>query len=179
MRSTRTALLPTDELNHDRRYPASAAHQDGCLTGEFRLTGVAGAKLKALLDPLAHTPGLHTRRQPEPVADGSAFITPGPLHDLDTRHHGQRLHDALEELCDRLLACRRHRPGRWVPATVIVTIDLDDLLNRCGYGRSSDGTLIPTATVLQMANQADIIPAVLNACRCRAGPGPQPADRVA
>ena len=50
-----------------------------------------------------------------------------------------------------------------MPATVIVTIDLDDLLDRCGYGRSSDGTLIPTAIVLQMANNADIIPAVLNA----------------
>jgi hypothetical protein len=85
------------------------------------------------------------------------------VHDLDTRHYGQRLHDALQDLCDRLLAAGDTVPSGGVPATVIVTIDWDDLLNRCGYGRSSDGTLIPTKTVLQMATNADIIPAVLNA----------------
>jgi len=45
---------------------------------------------------------------------------------------------------------------------VIVTIDVDDLLARTGYGTSSDGTLIPTDHVLRLANQADIIPTVLN-----------------
>ena len=44
---------------------------------------------------------------------------------------------------------------------MIVTIDLDDLLARTGYGTSSDGTLIRTDEVLRMANQADIIPTVL------------------
>jgi hypothetical protein len=47
------------------------------------------------------------------------------------------------------------------PATVIVTIDLEDLLARTGYGTTSDGTLIRTGEVLRMANQADIVPAVL------------------
>jgi hypothetical protein len=153
--------LPKDELNHDRRFLHLRPTKDGAWTGEFRLTGAAGAKLKALLDPLA-TPRVCPAGQAEPVTEGSAFIKPGPLHDIDTRHHGQRLHDALEELCDRLLQAGDTVPTGGVPATVIVTIDLDDLLNRCGYGRSSDGTLIPTATVLQMANNADIIPAVLN-----------------
>jgi hypothetical protein len=153
--------LPKDELNHDRRFLHLRPTKDGAWTGEFRLTGAAGAKLKALLDPLA-TPRVCPAGQAEPVTEGSAFIKPGPLHDIDTRHHGQRLHDALEELCDRLLQAGDTVPSGGVPATVIVTIDLDDLLNRCGYGRSSDGTLIPTATVLQMANNADIIPAVLN-----------------
>ena len=45
--------LPKDELNHDRRYLHLRPTRDGAWTGEFRLTGVAGAKLKALLDPLA------------------------------------------------------------------------------------------------------------------------------
>ena len=44
---------------------------------------------------------------------------------------------------------------------MIVTIDADDLVNRVGYGRTADGTLIPTAKILQLANNADIIPAVL------------------
>jgi hypothetical protein len=154
--------LPKEELNADRRFVHLRPTRDGAWTGEFRLTGVVGAKLKALLDPLAR-PRVCQPGQAEPVADGSAFIKPGPLHDIDTRHHGQRLHDALEELCDRLLRAGDTVPSGGVPATVIVTIDLDDLLDRCGYGRSSDGTLIPTAAVLELANQADIIPAVLNA----------------
>jgi len=153
--------LPKEELNADRRFVHLRPTRDGAWTGEFRLTGAVGAKLKALLDPLA-TLRLCPAGQAVPVAEGSAFITPGPLHDIDTRHHGQRLHDALEDLCDRLLRAGDTVPSGGVPATVIVTIDLDDLLNRCGYGRSSDGTLIPTATVLQLADQADIIPAVLN-----------------
>ena len=121
----------------------------------------AGAKLKALLDPLAQ-PRICPPRQSEPVAEGSVFINPGPLHDIDIRHYGQRLHDALEELCDRLLNAGDTVPSGGVPATLIVTIDLDDLLAKCGYGRTADGTLLPTKTVLAMANNAEIIPAVLN-----------------
>ncbi len=76
----------------------------------------------------------------------------------DERHHGQRMHDALEDVCDRLLRSDTLPESGGTPATVIVTIDLDDLLARTGYGTSSDGTLIPTDQVLRMANQADIIP---------------------
>ena len=46
---------------------------------------------------------------------------------------------------------------------MIVTIDADDLTNRVGSGRISDGTQIPTAKLLQLANSAEIIPAVLTA----------------
>ena len=70
--------LPKDELNHDRRYLHLRPTRDGAWTGEFRLTGVAGAKVKALLDPLATAPGLPTR-QAEPVAEGSVFVKPDPL----------------------------------------------------------------------------------------------------
>jgi hypothetical protein len=169
--------LPKDELNHDRRFLHLRPTRDGAWAGEFRLTGAAGAKLKALLDPLARPrvsvgAGVepHAERpdveQPDAEgsdAEGSAFVKADPVADPDMRHHGQRMHDALEELCDRLLRAVDTVPTGGVPATVIVTIDWDDLLNRCGYGRTADGTLLPTATVLQMANNADIIPAVLNA----------------
>ena len=50
-----------------------------------------------------------------------------------------------------------------MPATVIVTIDADDLIHRTGHGRTADGTQIPTANLLQLANNADIIPTVLTA----------------
>jgi Domain of unknown function (DUF222)/HNH endonuclease len=154
--------LPNEELNADRRFLQLRPTKDGAWTGEFRLTGAAGAKLKALLDPLA-VPRVCPPDHAEPAAEGSPMMKLSPLHDIDTRHHGQRLRDALEELCDRLLQAGDTVPTGGVPATVIVTIDLDDLRNRCGYGRSVDGTLIPTTTLLEIANQAEIIPAVLNA----------------
>jgi hypothetical protein len=153
--------LPKDELNADRRFVHLRPTKDGAWTGEFRLTGLAGAKLKALLDPLAR-PRVSLSADAEAVAEGSAFVKPDPVADLDMRHHGQRMHDALEELCDRLLRAGDTVPAGGVPARVIVTIDLDDLLDRCGYGRTADGTLLPAATLLQMANNAEIIPAVLN-----------------
>ena len=39
------------------------------------------------------------------------------------------------------------------PATVIITIDIDDLLNKTGYAVASDGTLIPTRQALGLADQ--------------------------
>jgi hypothetical protein len=65
-------------------------------------------------------------------------------------------------VCDRLLRSDTLPDSGGTPATVIVTINLDDLLDRLGYGRTSDGTLLPTHEVLRLANQADIIPAVLS-----------------
>ena len=116
----------------------------------MRLTGALGAKLQAVLGPLAK-PRVNTTTGP----DGRLIEEP------DLRHYGQRMHDALEDVCDRLLRSDTIPESGGTPATVIVTIGLDDLLARTGYGTTSDGTLIPTEQVLRMANQADIIPAVL------------------
>ena len=67
-----------------------------------------------------------------------------------------------------------------MPATVTVTIDVDDLINRVGSGRTADGTLVPTAKLLPLANNADIIPTVLTASGSRlstAAPGGSPTAR--
>ncbi len=136
--------LPSDQLNADRRHLDIGATRDGAYAGEFRLTGRCGAKLKALLDPLAKV-----------RVDESG--------EVDVRTFGQRLHDALEEVCDRQLRAGDVVEAGGVPATVVVTIGADDLVDGLGYGRTSDGTLIPTATLLALADQADIIPTVLNA----------------
>jgi hypothetical protein len=45
---------------------------------------------------------------------------------------------------------------------VIVTIDHEDLPNRTERGTASGGTLIRVARLLEMADQAEIIPTVLN-----------------
>ena len=48
------------------------------------------------------------------------------------------------------------------PATVIITIDVEDLLNGTGYGLTSDGTLIRTEQVRSMTDQAEAFYAFLD-----------------
>ena len=105
--------LPDDQLNPDRRHLHLRSTRDGAYAGDFRLTGTVGAKLKTLLDPLA-----------KPRVDPSGAVDP--------RTHGQRRHDALEDLCDRLLRAGDVPDAGGIPATVIVTIDADDLIHRPG-----------------------------------------------
>ena len=72
------------------------------------------------------------------------------------------MHDALEDVCDRLLRARYGDPrAGGNPATVIITIDIDDLLAKTGYGVATDGTLIRTDTVARLADQADIYFAIV------------------
>jgi hypothetical protein len=72
------------------------------------------------------------------------------------------MHDALEDLCDRLLRTDNPVPDSGgTPATVIITIDIDDLLNRTGYAVASDGTLIRTDKVRELTDSADVYTAFL------------------
>jgi hypothetical protein len=145
--------LPDEQLQRDRRFFHLRPTKDGGYAGEFRLTAECGAKLTALLSPLAK-PRVSTAAGP----DGRLTEEPDP------RHHGQRMHDALEDVCDRLLRTDNPVPDSGgTPATVIITINLDDLLNRTGYGVASDGTLIRTDTVREVADQAEAYTAFLTA----------------
>jgi hypothetical protein len=74
------------------------------------------------------------------------------------------MHDALEDICDRMLRTDNPVPySGGTPATLIITIDLDDLLANTGYGVASDGTLIRTATVREVVDQAEVYTAFLTA----------------
>jgi hypothetical protein len=144
--------LAKDKLNSDRRHFTMRPTRDGAYVGEFRFTGSLGAKLTAVLSPLAK-PRIDTAT----AVDGSRSI-----FDEDQRSHPQRMHDAIEEVCDRILRSDTLPDSGGTPATVIITITVEDLLDRCGYGVTSDGTLIPTEQVLKLANQADILPTVMS-----------------
>ena len=48
------------------------------------------------------------------------------------------------------------------PATLIITIDIEDLLNGTGYGITSDGTLIRTEQVRGITDQAEVFYAFLD-----------------
>ena len=127
--------LRDDRLQADRRHFTMHRTKDGGFAGEFRLTAAAGVKLHAVLGPLAKP------RAEEP----------------DPRTYGQRMHDAVEDVCDRLLRADNTVPDSGgTPATVILTLDVEDLLKRTGYAVTGDGTLIPTTKALAVADQADI-----------------------
>ena len=134
---------PQDELVEDRRYVSLTRRRDGGWDGELHLTGALGAKLQAVLGPLA-------KPRVNPVLD-----------EPDPRSHGQRMHDALEDVCDRLLRGDLPDSGG-IPATVVVTVDEESLRSRTGHATTSDGAPLSIAAVLELADQAEIIPAVLN-----------------
>jgi len=146
--------VPDDALNADRRHFSMRPTRDGAYLGEFRLTGVAGAKLAAVLGPLAK-PRV-TVSDPDSSGETSGLVC------IDERTYGQRMHDAVEDVCDRMLRSGQLPDAGGVPATVIVTIALDDLVSRVGAGHSSDGTRLSTAQVLELAGEAGIIPTVLS-----------------
>jgi hypothetical protein len=106
--------LAKDKLNSDRRHVTIRHTRDGGYIGELRLTASLGAKLTAVLSPLAK-PRLDTTTN----TDGSRSIFAA-----DERSHGQRMHDALEEVCDRMLRSDTLPDSGGTPATVIITIDL-------------------------------------------------------
>lgn len=142
---------PQDQLNEDRRHLELRRGRNGSWHGEMRLTGTLGAKLRAVLLPRAR-----------PRTD----LLPGPRGGLveapDARTHGQRMHDALEEVCDRLLRAGDRPDTGGVPSTVLVTIDQDSLRQRTGYGTTADGDLVPTARLLELAAEAEVVPVVLD-----------------
>lgn len=144
---------PQDDLNADRRHFAFRKTQDGMFAVEGRLTGAVGAKLNAVLGPLA-APRV-----------GSVTLEDGrEVESGDPRHHGQRMHDALEEACDRLLRSPSLPDSGGTPATVIVTIGLDDLEARTGAGLTSDGTRLGVEEIIaHLAGQALIHPTVIDA----------------
>ena len=140
-----------DPADADRRQLAFRPTRDGMYAVEGRLTGSVGAKLQAVLGPLAKP-----RVETVTLDDGRKVDEPDP------RHHGQRTHDALEEVCDRLLRSGTLPDSGGTPATVIVTIDEHDLQARRRWGVTSDGTMLSAEMVVDLADQAEIYPAVVD-----------------
>ncbi len=146
---------PDDELQRDRRHFEMRPTADGGFAGQFRLTATCGAKLGALLRPLSRT------RVDDPCADSGDAKAAARASAVDDRTFGQRQHDAIEQLCDRLL--REGTVGdNNAPVTVIVTVDEADLVNRTGHATTTAGGLISTPVLLTMADQAEVYRTVLD-----------------
>ncbi len=173
--------LPDDRIQRDRRFFHLRRAADGSFRGEFRLTAEAGARLKAVLDPLAGPKitafplgdegggdagrsDLAESAVAESRADDGSVGTAQAqrMVEPDLRTRGQRMHDALEMICSRLLRSDSLPDSGGTPATVVITIDAEELRARTGVGFLTDGSPISAASVIELADQADVAWCVKN-----------------
>jgi len=132
------------DAEHDRRRTAAlVANRDGSGELHAHLTPVALAQWQAVLDPLA---------APRPSdADGP-----------DTRTPGQRMHDALADAAQRVLASGTLPVTGGTPATVLVTMTLDQLETRTGLVTTSRGGALSVTDALRIAGEAAVVPVVID-----------------
>jgi hypothetical protein len=132
------------DTGHDRRRHASlTTRRDGSGDLRARLTPAALAQWQAVLDPLA---------APRP-SDAE-----GP----DPRTPGQRMHDALADAAGLLLASGDLPPSGGTPATVLLTMTLDQLESRTGLVTTAHGGTVSVTEALRAASEANVVPVVLD-----------------
>ena len=140
-----------DQLQQDRRHLDLKQRRDGMWALQGRLTGTLGAQLNAILDPLA-------RHRSSSIEDEDGTTTQIP----DERPSGQRLHDALDEACGRLLKTKDQPLIGGIPASVIITVQLEDLLAKTGLAETTDGTVLTAEQLLRIADEAEIWPTIID-----------------
>jgi hypothetical protein len=139
-----------DALQQDRRYLELKLRRDGMWWLQGKLISTLGAQLNAILDPLA------TPRSSEVDIDG------GIQKIVDERPFGQRLHDALDEVCGKVLKSADQPAVGGVPASVVVTIGVEDLLAKAGLAETTDGSMLTSDQLLRIADEAEIWSTIIN-----------------
>ena len=139
-----------DQLQQDHRHLELKQRRDGMWQLQGKLTNTVGAQLNAILDPLAKP------RTTELDIDGTTQKI------ADERPYGQRMHDALDEVCARLLKSADQPSVGGVPASVIVTVGIDDLLAKAGLAETADGSQLSSDQLLRIADEAEIWPTIIN-----------------
>jgi len=95
---------------------------------------------------------------PDPLAAPRPSDADGP----DPRTPGQRLHDALADAAGHLLASGELPPAGGTPATVLLTMTLDQLETRTGLVTTAHGGPLSVTEALRLAGDANVIPVVLD-----------------
>ncbi|HYI59843.1 MAG TPA: DUF222 domain-containing protein [Microlunatus sp.] len=147
--------MPSDEAEHRlRRFFHLKQRQDGSWAGDFRLTPEAGQKLAALLGPLMKP---HTTTLNPDDCDGQADGSASKQVEHDERTHGQRRHDALEDILDRTLNSKDLPATGGTPTTLIITMSWQDFTTvRGGVGAYADGSQVSATTARRLADQAEV-----------------------
>lgn len=142
---------PVDEHEHQaRRFFHLRQRRDGGWAGDFRLTPELGQKLSAVLGPLMAPRTTRYQTGDPDGQDGSRQVEP------DLRTQGQRRHDAVEDVVDRLLRAADLPGSGGTPTTVIIVMSYSDYVNRRGVARYADGTDVAAETALVQADQAEV-----------------------
>jgi hypothetical protein len=156
-------VAPVDEREHvERRFFHLKHRADGAWVGDFRLTPVVGQKLQALLDPLLSPHAARTT-----AADGGDGLV---VEEVDRRSRGQRRHDAVEAIVDRLLRSADLPEAGGIPTTVVIVMSYADYVTARGdtgtsqaaHGRGegvarfADGSQVAASTALRWADQAEV-----------------------
>jgi hypothetical protein len=140
-----------DQLQQDRRYLELKQRRDGMWHLAGRLTDTVGAQLTTILDPLAK-PRISSIED----SDGNTTQIPDP------RPWVQRLHDALDEACAKLLKSADQPSVGGIPASVVVTISLEDLFAKAGLAETADGSQLTSDQLLRIADEAEIWPTIID-----------------
>jgi hypothetical protein len=140
-----------DQLQQDRRNLELKQRRDGMWWMQGKLTATTGAQLNAILDPLSRP-----RSSSIEDEDGKATAIP------DERPYGQRLHDAFDEVCGRVLKSADQPVSGGTPASVIVTVPVEDLLARAGLAETTDGSMLTSDQLLRIADEAEIWPTIID-----------------
>jgi Domain of unknown function (DUF222) len=142
---------PVDEqLQQGRRHLELRQRRDGMWQLEGKLTNTVGAQLHAILDPLTRP------RSTIVEIDGKG------VEIADERPYGQRMHDAFEDACGRLLQLADRPATGGTPASVIVTIGVDELLAKAGIAETTEGSQLSADQLLRIADQAEIWPTFID-----------------
>ncbi len=133
-----------EEHQHEARALTVRGDADGMVTLMARLTPLAAAPVRAVLDAGVRW-AMHQRRE-------------NP--DSDTRTVWQMRADILVDLCKHALDCSQATSG--VKTTVVVRMTLADLQSGCGVGEI-DGLPQPVSVgaLRRAAADAEVIPAIL------------------
>lgn len=126
----------SDSEDHRRRRALSLTPEPD---GMHRLTGLLDPKCAAAAYAV-----LNSLSAPKP--DDAAGT--------DDRQPAQRRHDALESVLGLALRAGELPVSGGVPATILITVDADQLRERQGLAETSFGQLLPIADALELADQA-------------------------
>ena len=145
-----------DEREHARKRGLSLGPQG--LDGMSRLTGWLTPQLRATLEALfvkLAAPGHCNPDDETPCLGGRASQ---PRINADHRSPAQRSHDALQAICQAMLASGNLGAHNGLPVTIVATTTLAELTAAAGHAHTGGGTRLPIPTLIRMAATAGAHP---------------------
>lgn len=151
---------PRDEQVYRGRHAYLVRHDDGSWSLRGSLTDETGLMWRTILDSLS---------KPVPTENGGTQHE-APAGERDERSTGQRVHDALTELGERILRSGTLPDSGGAPVTVVLragTAGLDDLSGSAescvgGVVQTQYGDVMRARALARIAGDAEVIPVLFD-----------------